>query len=674
MTNITLEKRAFEIVQQLLWYDGSLQISHLSKSLHISKRSIYYDLDKVNEWLIANNIEALEAKGKQGLQFTPTQKKRVVDLLNNYPSSVAYVFTPSERDKIIICSILLKDRNLFIEDFMTLCQVSRNTIINDFKVASSILFEYGLSLVYENKKGYFIKGDIIRKRAVFFLHAHSIFKYYQNATLPLKNELLFHKILNKLYKIEAKLDSIYVPGTLYTLALFLSSQAMSDRVSFVESEASKICESKEYAFVLQYFPEVEKSEQIYLALHLLGSRLQSVPTTFMEQDNQNEVYVLAQGLVAEFMRMSCVEFDDVNSVEKAIYQHLKTSMYRYRYGVQLGNPMLDDIKNEYLTLFELTKKACGFLRQSLSLPIPDSEIAYITLHFGGFISQSSQSLQPLKILIVCPNGLSTGNMLKGEVRSLLPFAEKVDVISLTQYLQNHDFDVVISTVMINEERDLVVVHPILTDNNRVSILRKCMHHKKQHSIEITALFDLLKPLIKENSEKEVKDIVENYFYNIDVQGYQLPKNNLLGMSYYLKDANISFSNSQLDWKKALIKASTVLLDTKCITYSYIDKMIRLNEQLGPCMFICEGVVLGHAKVEDGALKLGLSLMVSHEPAKFDNDKYASLIFVLSAQDQTHHLQILQDLMTLFQNQHNVAKISAAQNSKEVLTIINDLLK
>ena len=49
------------------------------------------------------------------------------------------------------------------------CQVSRNTTISDVKEAGRIISEYQLQLIYENGKGYHIKGDLVRKEVFIFL-------------------------------------------------------------------------------------------------------------------------------------------------------------------------------------------------------------------------------------------------------------------------------------------------------------------------------------------------------------------------------------------------------------------------------------------------------------------------------------------------------------------------
>ena len=126
-------------------------------------------------------------------------------------------------------------------------------------------------------------------------------------------------------------------------------------------------------------------------------------------------------------------------------------------------------RQEYEELYEITKKSCEYLEKKLGCLISDAEVAYITLHFGAFLTTNQTQKRNLRILIICPNGIGTGNMLRNEVASLVPQATEIVNLPLSQYEENHDFDVVISTVVLPKEKKLIVVHPILTDQDRVTI-------------------------------------------------------------------------------------------------------------------------------------------------------------------------------------------------------------
>ena len=101
-----LDVRCHEMLKYLLYQDGYTSITQLAEEMNISKRSVYYDIRKINEWMEAQHLSELVVERKKGIRIDDEQKAMIRAGLKMIPSELAYVFTPTERVKIIICSIL----------------------------------------------------------------------------------------------------------------------------------------------------------------------------------------------------------------------------------------------------------------------------------------------------------------------------------------------------------------------------------------------------------------------------------------------------------------------------------------------------------------------------------------------------------------------------------------
>ena len=99
------------------------------------------------------------------------------------------------------------------------------------------------------------------------------------------------------------------------------------------------------------------------------------------------VYEITKALIAEFERTACIIFEDKEELERALFTHINSSLYRYQYGIHIMNSMSDDIMREYKDLFEITKIVSKYIEQQIGLPIQDSEIAYLAMNAfrGAFI-------------------------------------------------------------------------------------------------------------------------------------------------------------------------------------------------------------------------------------------------------------------------------------------------
>ena len=670
-----LEVRCQQLLNKLLMSEDYIRIADVAKEQNISKRSAYYDLCKINDFLEANHIEEVRLERSKGIFLSQKQKDLIRKILKELPIQNDVFFSPSERAKIIICGIITRDRPLFIDDFINFCQVSKNTIISDLKVVSSKLAEYDLELQYESKVGYTILGNVIRSRALYFLYFPELAEFYRNKILPVPYESKIKDNLKKLDYIEKTLDTKYVEETLQALATFIPIMEESEaELSLSDVDKTTITDSYEYKLVDKKFSHLLPNEKLYLTLHLLGSRLQALPFDLMNVDEDQEPYELAKDLVSEFSRIACVNFENKAEIERSLFVHLKSSLYRYRYGIQLGNPLIDDIKIQYPELFEITKKAIEYITQRIGVPINDNEIAYLTLHFGAYITPN-QNIEEMNILIVCPNGLSTGNMLRGEVSALVPYADKIDVISLGELEEKKDqYTVVISTVMVENHPNSLLVHPILSDADRIMILKKCMRTTVKSQISVDDIFDVVKRYVDENKRIQLKEDIKRYVDSLNTIQYHPLKDSSKGIIDAMHHENLIFIDDDMDWKQAIYASAQPLLDKGAIEMRYVDEIIKQTRLLGPYMFINEDVVLAHAKAEDGVNYLAFSMAVFEKEILFPKQKSAKIILVLAAEDQVKHLGILKDIMAIFKSVKYKQTILKATTYQEMITNMQELIE
>lgn len=659
-----LDRRCQEILKRILYAGGYIKIQDIADEMQISRRSAYYDLNKINEWLESQNVAVLVQERGKGIFANNEQVRRIQEILTSNYQEDYHVFTPDERNRIEICSITIRKHPLYIEHFMELCEVSRNTIINDLKNVASFLKNYNLKLTYDIKSGYRISGDIIKKRAVFFMLFPSLWEYYNNGIIHTEDEENIRDLLAKLKLVEKELHAEYVSGTLPALAVFLSTiENRDDTLSFSGMDKEEIVETREFHLVEKYFVNLKESEKLYVTLHLLGSRLQTIPVNVMD-DEQGETYEIAKSLVHEFEQLSCVYFERENELIDAINTHLKTSLYRYRYGIQLGNPMLSSIMTEYEELFIMTKKSCSFLEKKLGYMISDAEVAYITLHFGAFLNTNHTRTKNLRILIICPNGIGTGNMLHNEVASLVPQATEIRNMPLSQYVSEHHYDVVISTVVLPKEKKLIVVHPILTDQDRVNILRNCMYSEPQNTMQIKEIMKLATSYIKDDQLQAFEKDLKEYYSNVQI--HKVPHLSYgAGLDYYLKSSHIQIQKEPCSWEEAIRFSCMPLLRSASITEEYVEAILEDQQKRGLMMFLADGLVLAHSAIERGVHHLDVALATFKEPVVFLNGKVARIIIVLAAEDQTKHIRILNDVLNIFSKKKSIEQLIAFDENEDI---------
>lgn len=674
MAMLYINARCRQILNVLLSHADYVSVNAIAKALQVSRRTVYYDIDKINLWLEQAGLSHLEIVREKGLYLSQQEREKIQTMLESDSEDQVYIFSPEERIKIIICYVIYAQKAIYMEQFTDYFAVSRNTIFADLKEVTKKLKKYDLKLDYQPKQGYIILGDPVRVRALFILYFNEMETLFKSGVIRFFNQKQIQDYYHTLKKIEQALEISYVDGVLYSIAALVPLLYQHrTAIRFTDLKQTEIVKTQEYALVQKYFSDLEPEEQIYLSLHLLGSRVNLVPDEYFESDSKTYVYDLTKSLVSEFEKVACVTFDKREELERALFVHLNTSLYRYRYGIQIGNILGDDVMNEYPDMFAITKIAVKRLEKQIELPIPDSEVAYLTLHFGGFLKIPSEENEHLRILIVCVNGISTGNMIKREVHKLLPFAEIVGVVAAVHLINAQNIcDLIISTVKINSIVPSITVHPVLTELDRRSILNHRLVAPRNVEIQKERLFQIVKKYVNPADYPNLlKDLT--VYIQRDMQHDVLGEEEEYNLLSILDESRICIFPDRCSWQNSVRIAGRCLLDNRSIEPKYLDTMITQLQYYGPYMFLTENVLLAHAKPEDGVNCLDVSMALFRESVWFSDSKKAKIIWVLAAEDQEKHLKILQDILTLTGDSKFLSDIENAKSSTDILVQIKSVL-
>ncbi len=669
----SLDTRCTTMLNVLMTHQDYVSVLEIAKTLNVSRRSIYYDLEKINEWLQAHSVGFIQVERNRGLFLSSVQREKISELLKSEQDRIYYFLQPKERMQLILCSLFGQPAPVFVDYFCQICDVSRNTAFNDLKTVRQKLNKYELELVFEPHNGYRVEGSLIMQRALFLYYFEPIIPLIQNRSIPGFKYLNFYdpdevdQIMKKLKKIEERLHTNYVSGMLFSLSTLINNIIKRDESIVIdEVDKEEIAQSQEFQLVKVYFSQLNENEQIYLAMHLLGSRVQ-VPTVIEQKE---DVIELAKQLVTDFELLACINFDDKEQLISMIAHHLKMSIYRYKYGIQIGNPLMADIRASYPDLFDLTVKASRGIKKKLGLPIPDAEIAYITMHFGGFLRQRNLTVTN-RILLVCPNGISTANMLKSEVESLHPNIEVVAIApieDLERYISSIDF--IISTVDVNAPVPVIRVNPIISEEDRLRILSRVARSSttkvKSNQITMDKIIKIVGQYLNDDQLERVILELEPLFGAMEVN--ERRKQMSIRLSDVLKKPHIQVAQRVQDWRSALTVASAPLLKENVINDSYISAMIANVEYYGPYIVIAPYLALGHALPSDGVNSLGVSVLKLQEDVFFE-DRPVSVVIILAPVDKQSHLGIMKDIMDLFNDNTFVSQLADCDQPQRIYDLM-----
>lgn len=671
---VKLEKSQKEFLMLLLENENPQSIQSIQDQLDISRRTVYYIVNKINDVFYDLRMEPINNKRGQGYYLTSDQKKVVDSILHS--DGTLQNLSPDERVHYLICWMMYPKANIHIENIMELFDISRNSVFNDLKDLKSEIEKYDVSLYFDIKNGYMINGQVFSKRALLLYYLKILLKKIHYKSIEFLDVSEVETFYSRLQQISLKMHNEYDDYNLLAIACLLNIvHYVDEKFDFSILELRDLEKTEELHMIDKYFQDLNVHERLYLTIHLLGSKAGSV---IRLDDSQRDIqlFELALHLVDLFERQTSCDISEKNELVNSLYMHFKLSMYYYQLSIQISNTLLEDVKENYGNLYQMIKNLCESMDDEFPFILTDSEISYITMHFGGHLKQVQGKFYALiRVLIVCPSGISTSTLLKREVEDLYA---NVTVIAATaaeniaQYKENIDF--IVSTIDLDTDIPWIKVNAILTKDDKskiASMMSLNMQTYKLNKDNFSGLFSIIQKYVDPTQMKNLKRDVYDYFRegNLIVDVVEEKQLRLRDIMY--RD-HLTRIDKDIMWDEAIRFASVPLLKTNIITENYINEMIGLVRDYGPYIVIKNRIAIAHAKTEAGANALGTALLINKKNIQFEDDLNIHYLFVISSSNPKEHLQILKDISMLASDDVDLNAL-LDKNADEVMEFIKKMV-
>lgn len=137
------------------------------------------------------------------------------------------------------------------------------------------------------------------------------------------------------------------------------------------------------------------------------------------------------------------------------------------------------------------------------------------------------------------------------------------------------------------------------------------------------------------------------------------------------DKNVRLNVHANTWMEAIQIAANVLVENGCAKPSYVDGIIASIQQYGPYIIISKGFAIPHTRPQDGAIKIGFSLVTFDTPIYFDGDNDpVNVMICFSAVDSQTHLDILK-MIVEFVEKGYIEPISKMTSIEELLALVKE---
>lgn len=712
---LVLTDRCYSIISYLLERKKEVTASELSKKFGVSERTIRYDLKIVESWLSDNNI-VLMKKPRKGIWIDNVDKVylNIKDKLNEFEGKHFQVYTAKERKNIILNILFQSDKPVHIKGLCEKLYISKTTLINDINAVEQWLKERDVELIRKPKFGIKLVADEVswRKAVIDYVYENAnqaqILKMLNNTNSMAINSMrisslmdshiksLFKEIdiveLEKYLKmIEKKLNVKFVDtaftGLLMHICLAISRLKKDEKIVMPKEQLATLENTAEFEHAKlitnkiekKYSVKIPKAEIGYLTLHILGAKVRrDFLNESQEKDGDGSVeYIIVKEFIRKVSELLNCDLTSMKELESNLVLHIKPAIKRFKYNLKTYNPLLDEIKNRYLRIFNACEAASKIINFNLGITLDESEIGYLTMHVGAAMESLKRrsNLNKLKVLVVCSTGIGTSKMLSSRLRKEfheLDIYKEISLGDLDEELVNK-VDIIISTISIDDYfiKPICVVSPLINKKDIEDIeavINTYKKFKRKAKNDLTRLIDVVEQYCIIEDLEGLEKALKKYF-NIS----EYSRKNHPRLSYFLNKKTVKVNVEVKNWRDSITECGQILLQKGTIENRYIESMIEVAEKYNSHFVFDNGVAIAHSKGTDGVNETSMSMIVLNKPVMFHNRSNIPVYIVvtLAAKDESKHVQALSQLSNIIRNRAAVDKIVKANTVKDIIDILNE---
>lgn len=501
--NSVPNERCREIIEILINSEGPIIIDEIAHILNVSNKTVRNDLKTIDEFMEKNNIGKIIKKPRVGIWIEISSKGKCF-LDDLFAANTKYIQPFSvEKRRLYITKRLLKANGVITaKQLAEELFISRVTIHKDLKEIERLLEKYDLKLVRKQGKGMEIRGNEIKYRKAMSdllailnndsqesgtisstntLHFNSRITYESQAILKeLLPDVDIPVIEDILNKAENKMFFLFTDESFNSLAVHIAISINRIVTNMSVQMENNILENlkkhKKYALSRWICKKLEdelcisipESEVAYVSTHIIGSKIRQR----LDEDNDKildniepEIIILANEIINLAGNVLSVDFSNDEKLLVGLSLHLQPTIYRLKYGHSIRNPLLEDIKKNYPSVFGASWATSILFEKHFDVKVNEEEIGYIAIHIGAALERNRHSV---RALIVCGSGIGTAHLVAIRLKRAFNDIEIVDITNIQEYKNKDEksYDFVITTVPILESKKPVVrVRPLVSDRD-----------------------------------------------------------------------------------------------------------------------------------------------------------------------------------------------------------------
>ncbi|MDQ0724801.1 mannitol operon transcriptional antiterminator [Paenibacillus sp. W4I10] len=524
---MSITKRQREIVEFLLEHPHEVTAGEIAVEVKVSTRTVHRELQMIEQWLEPLGMR-LEKKSGTGIRIDASSDDLAV--LRQQLEGKEYVeFTPEERKLFMLCILLDEPEPVKLLALASDLKVTVSTVTTDLDDLESRIRQAGLKLV--RRRGYGVKingSETIHRTAIAalaleFLDESDLFGRQPEQGGSIVNQKLLDMIghddvltiENALWQPDIEwLENI--PERQYMKLLIQLSVAVVrirkgigiGRIPPLENKGDEVAEQDEMkvppymasrlcgVLSTQLGLTFSQDEQAYFH-RLLVETEQRIHSSRLLPIDDLILLDRVHSLIDQMQARTHYAFHEDRLLREGLLGHMQPVMERIEGQQMIRNPLLQQIRKDYDSLFEEVKQS---VHQAWpGTDVPDEEIGFLVMHFGASIERLRALKREIRAIIVCTSGIGSSRMLSSRLSKEIPEIRIMDSVSWYEAarIPTDQYDLVLSTVDLPmDEHQYYKVSPLLTAEEserlrhfiRTTTLQRQHHKPRETEVQTTSRY------------------------------------------------------------------------------------------------------------------------------------------------------------------------------------------
>ena len=634
-----MNSRQEKLLNLLKKSNKRLSVNEISKTFSVSRRTVFNDLNYLDYLLETSGYSLMRLDDGIMLKKDDSNKRQEINIKDFYSSNRRYdlfknilfenelnIYDLSEK-LFVSESTILNDINYinenYIKDLSSSLLISNNELYidSDEQIIQNLYVRFN-KLIFKKLRLMLIESkDLYRNYYLFLSDVYGyqlvkkvksvLYSYLTNNSQVLA-EYYFDNIINYLIVLVFRKECLYRANGKANNNTVIKKQDSDDILKMVERNFGIIFSESE----INYFYDILRANNIKVKNSYDKNAVEDLVDTFLKSSGE---------LLKLDLSKDSILVEQLN-------KHFPSMIERAKNNIKIDNPFIDEIKNEYTTLFNTIWMIVIMNRGVFDFDLNDDEIGLLTIYLQSSLDRN-KIIQKV-ILHIESRYYDTGFIIN-RIKKVLPTVD-IEVLEGDVDLSKVKCDMIVTTSdnITFGNIPFIKITPVVTERDLKNI-----SNKYNSTIFKNTKYKQL------NEKHKILDIINNYF----------------------KPDFIHFDKSFNNRNEMMNYALVEMVDKDIVDISYVESIFAREKMGSTALNYMISTPHGNPKFVKNSC---IYTVINNKPVKWGDDNVNIMFMMNISEGDMENLRTLFNFIyELSQDKYLIDELIKTKNYPEFIKLL-----